>query len=120
LSVTTAIVSSTAASRSEATTLIGSTIGTGSSGTASGFGSTVQVTPTTIAGGYADRPSLRGARIGGAAITTASAITNTPPHLSPEAVGRLGAFLGTLRPTDRHQVFLAHPGRLPLDSRETG
>ena len=45
-------------------------------GTVFGSGFTVPITtPTTIAGGCADRPSLRGVRIGGAAITTASAIT---------------------------------------------
>ena len=76
LSVTTVgIGSSTAASRTEATTLTASIIGIGYLGTASGSGPTAPITtPTTIAGGYADRPSLRGARIGGAAITTASAI----------------------------------------------
>jgi hypothetical protein len=76
LSVTTVgIGSSIAGSRTEATTLTASIIGTGYLGTVSGSGSTAPITtPTTIAGGYADRPSLRGARIGGAAITTASAI----------------------------------------------
>jgi hypothetical protein len=76
LSVTTVgIGSSTAALRSGTMTLTASIIGIGYLGTASGFGSTAPITtPTTIAGGYADRPSLRGARIGGAAITTASAI----------------------------------------------
>jgi hypothetical protein len=79
LSVTTVgIGSSIAGSRTEATTLTASIIGTGYLGTVSGSGSTAPITtPTTIAGGYADRPSLRGARIGGAAITTASAIISS-------------------------------------------
>ena len=76
LSVTTVgIGSSIAGLRTEATTLTASIIGIGYLGTASGSGPPAPITtPTTIAGGYADRPSLRGARIGGAAITTASAI----------------------------------------------
>src|SRR5215475_7015775 len=62
LSVTTVgIGSSTAASQSAAMTLTASIIAIGYLGTASGFGSTAPITtPTTIAGGYADRPSLRG------------------------------------------------------------
>src|SRR5262245_42574254 len=44
----------------------------GYSGPVFGCGFTVPITtPTTIVGGCAGRPSLRGVRIGGAAITTA-------------------------------------------------
>ena len=47
-------------------------VATGFSGMACGFGSMARITiPTTIAGGYANGPSLLGAPIGGVAITTA-------------------------------------------------
>src|SRR5262245_22678305 len=66
------------------TTLTASITVIGCLGTVFGSGPTVPITTaTTIVGGCADRPSLRGVRIGGAAITTASAITK--PSQSKEA-----------------------------------
>jgi hypothetical protein len=65
--------SSTAASRSGATTSTTSTIATGYLGMASGSGLTVPVTTTMgrIAGGYAVRPSSPAAPIGGLGTTRA-------------------------------------------------
>ena len=63
-------------------------------GTVFRSGFTVPITPTTIVGGCADRPSLRGVRIGGAAITTASAITK--PSQIKKAPQEAGLFYGLI------------------------
>src|SRR6516225_311890 len=69
--------SSTAASRSATTTLTASIIVIGYSSMACGCGiGGPTITPITTVGGCAARPSSRGARIGGGAITTAWAIIN--------------------------------------------